>query len=107
MANLQTLLKRLDQLQDKIFDLQERNFDESQARQAARDDSGPDEDSRRRSKQINKLQEKEKKLKAQINIAKDKLKVSSKIKSMGGGGGGIKTPDETARGRLSLLKRKM
>ena len=106
METVKSFLMRLDKLQDKIFDLQERNFDESQSRMAARDDSGPDADSRRRSKQIEKLQAEERKLKQKINVAKDKAKVSSKIKSMGGGGGGIKSPDETARPRMSLLKKR-
>ena len=107
MSNLQTLLKRLDKLQDKMFDLAERNFDSMQADQAARDDSGPDDDSRRRSKQLDKLRNEERKLKSQINVAKDKAKIARKIRSMGGGGGSIKSPDETARGRMSLLKKKM
>ena len=107
MASLQTLLKRLDKLQDKMFDLAERNFDSMQADQAARDDSGPDADSRRRSKQLDKLRAEEKKLKTKINVAKDKVKIARKIKGVGGGGGSIKSPDETARGRMSLLKKKM
>jgi hypothetical protein len=107
MANLKTLLKRLDKLQDKMFDLAERNFDSMQADQAARDDSGPDGDSRRRSKQLDKLRNEERKLKSQINVAQDKAKMARKISGMGGGGGSIKSPDETARGRMSLLKKKM
>lgn len=107
MENLQTLLKRLDKLQDKMFSLAEKNFESMQANLAARDDSGPDDDSRRRSKQFDKLRVEERKLKSKINVLKDRAKVSSRIKGMGGGGGSIKSPDETARGRMSLLKKKM
>jgi len=37
---------------------------------------------------------------------KVRMKATKMLSGMGGGGGSIKSPDETARGRMSLLKKK-
>jgi len=107
MARLKTLLKRRDQLMDKIFDLAESNYDEQQSNLAARDfDAPPSRASKERSKKLVILRKKEDALDAEIKRKKEneekKKQPAKKVKPSrsGGAGGRMMMPQEYSKRTL-------
>ncbi len=79
MARLKTLLKQSDALYDQYFDLAEQNFDDNQANMAARDDSGPTEEQKKRSKKMREIESKRSKIEAEIKKRRAAIKAGKKI----------------------------
>ena len=103
MANLKTLLKRLDVVRDKIFDIAESNY------QDMLDDGGFRPKNQTRAQK--NRSEKSKKLRAEEDKLESKIKRLKKKRTFSGRGGGGAMTDlsqrtgATAKG--SLFKKKM
>ena len=96
MANLQTLLKRLDVVRGKIFDMAESNYQEML------DDGGFSPKDKTRAKK--KISEKSKKLRAEENRLESDIKKLKNKKSLfarsGGAGGRMIMPQEYSKRTL-------